>query len=484
MIVMKFGGTSVGTTDSIDSVAQIVACAVEKQVERAPAAPDGGPEEDSPGVLVVVSAMSGVTNTLIDAAQTAAAGDETPYRDARSQLLVRHQVVAGQLIEDGAERAALGRLFDNRLREFERLCRSITVLGELTQRGLDVVSGVGERLSAPLLAAVLRARGVKAQFVDAGELIITDDQYGSANPLMGPTVARCRDRLLPMLQSGVVPVVTGFVGATENGVPTTLGRGGSDYSAAVLGAALDAAEIQVWTDVDGVMTADPRIVANARSMAELSYEEVAELAYYGAKVLHPKTVTPAVDRKIPLRVLNTFNPGHPGTRIVERTRELRHGVKAITAVRGLRLITISGRGMIGVPGIAARTFDAVARQRANVLMISQGSSEQSICFVVPESEGEAVIAALKEAFARELAQHMIEEINCQPDIVIVAVIGAGMKGTPGIAARVFSALGAQGINVIAIAQGSSEANISLVVLQASADDAIRAIHDTFELGTE
>ncbi len=484
MIVMKFGGTSVGTTDSIDSVAQIVACAVEKQVERAPAAPNGGPEEDSPGVLVVVSAMSGVTNTLIDAAQTAAAGDETPYRDARSQLLVRHQVVAGQLIEDGAERAALGRLFDNRLREFERLCLSITVLGELTQRGLDVVSGVGERLSAPLLAAVLRARGVKAQFVDAGELIITDDQYGSANPLMGPTVARCRDRLLPMLQGGVVPVVTGFVGATENGVPTTLGRGGSDYSAAVLGAALDAAEIQVWTDVDGVMTADPRIVANARSMAELSYEEVAELAYYGAKVLHPKTVTPAVDRKIPLRVLNTFNPGHPGTRIVERTRELRHGVKAITAVRDLRMITISGRGMIGVPGIAARTFDAVARQHANVLMISQGSSEQSICFVVPESEGEAVIAALKEEFARELAQHMIEEINSQPDIVIVAVIGAGMKGTPGIAARVFSALGAQGINVIAIAQGSSEANISLVVLQASADDAIRAIHDTFELGTE
>ncbi|MCY4115765.1 MAG: aspartate kinase [Caldilineaceae bacterium] len=484
MIVMKFGGTSVGTTDSIDSVAKIVACAVEKQAERAPAAPNGGPEEDSPGVLVVVSAMSGVTNTLIDAAQTAAAGDETPYRDARSQLLVRHQVVAGQLIEDGAERAALGRLFDNRLREFERLCLSITVLGELTQRGLDVVSGVGERLSAPLLAAVLRARGVKAQFVDAGELIITDDQYGSANPLMGQTVARCRDRLLPMLQGGVVPVVTGFVGATENGVPTTLGRGGSDYSAAILGAALDAAEIQVWTDVDGVMTADPRIVANARSMAELSYEEVAELAYYGAKVLHPKTVTPAVDRKIPLRVLNTFNPGHPGTRIVERTRELRHGVKAITAVRDLRMITISGRGMIGVPGIAARTFDAVARQHANVLMISQGSSEQSICFVVPESEGEAVIAALKEEFARELAQHMIEEINSQPDIVIVAVIGAGMKGTPGIAARVFSALGAQGINVIAIAQGSSEANISLVVLQASADDAIRAIHDTFELGTE
>ncbi len=482
MIVMKFGGTSVGTTDSIDSAAKIVGAAVEKQAkcEGALERPDHGPE--SPGVLVVVSAMGGVTNTLIDAAQAAAAGDETPYRDARSQLLVRHQVVAGQLIEDGVERAGLGRLFDNRLREFERLCRSITVLGELTQRGLDVVSGVGERLSAPLLAAVLRANGVKAQFVDAGELIITDDEFGSANPLMEATPSRCKDRLLPMLQSGVVPVVTGFVGATENGVPTTLGRGGSDYSAAILGAALDADEIQIWTDVDGVMTADPRIVENARSMDELSYEEVAELAYYGAKVLHPKTVTPAVESKIPLRVLNTFNPEHPGTSIVEKTRQLRQGVKAITAVRELRLITVAGRGMIGVPGIAARTFAAVARERANVLMISQGSSEQSICFVVPEPEGDAVMAALEAEFARELAQHMIEEISNQPDIVIVAVIGAGMKGTPGIAARVFNALGARDINVIAIAQGSSEANISLVVLQAEADEAIRAIHDTFELG--
>ena len=482
MIVMKFGGTSVGTTDSIDSAAKIVGAAVEKQAkcEGALERPDHGPE--SPGVLVVVSAMGGVTNTLIDAAQAAAAGDETPYRDARSQLLVRHQVVAGQLIEDGVERAGLGRLFDNRLREFERLCRSITVLGELTQRGLDVVSGVGERLSAPLLAAVLRANGVKAQFVDAGELIITDDEFGSANPLMEATPSRCKDRLLPMLQSGVVPVVTGFVGATENGVPTTLGRGGSDYSAAILGAALEADEIQIWTDVDGVMTADPRIVDNARSMDELSYEEVAELAYYGAKVLHPKTVTPAVESKIPLRVLNTFNPEHPGTSIVEKTRQLRQGVKAITAVRELRLITVAGRGMIGVPGIAARTFAAVARERANVLMISQGSSEQSICFVVPEPEGDAVMAALEAEFARELAQHMIEEISNQQDIVIVAVIGAGMKGTPGIAARVFNALGARDINVIAIAQGSSEANISLVVLQAEADEAIRAIHDTFELG--
>ena len=471
MIVMKFGGTSVGSTDAIAQVADIVAEKVKEQAQT-----------DRPGVVVVTSAMSGVTNTLIHAAQAAAAGDEGPYREARGQLLVKHQVVAGQLIEDGVERAALGRLLDDRLREFERLCRSIAVLGELTDRGLDVVSGLGERLSAPLLAAVLRARGVKAQFVDAGQIVVTDNVHGGAAPRMDPTTQRVQDRIRPMVESGVVPVITGFVGATEEGVPTTLGRGGSDYSAAIIGAALDVDEIQIWTDVDGVLTADPRIVPNARSLPELSYEEVAELAYYGAKVLHPKTVTPAVEKKIPLRVLNTFNPSHPGTRILAaRESDGRGGVKAITAIRDMNLITVAGRGMMGVPGIAARTFGSVAREQANVLMISQSSSEQSICFVVPNSSAARVLKALEEEFERELHRRYIERIWDQKEIVIVAVVGSGMKGTPGIAARVFNALGEENINVIAIAQGASEANISLVVTDGDAAAAVRAIHDAFQL---
>ncbi|MCL4830999.1 MAG: aspartate kinase [Caldilineaceae bacterium] len=471
MIVMKFGGTSVGSTEAIGATAAIVAQKVAEQAKTT-----------RPGVVVVTSAMSGVTNALIDSAQAAALGDETPYREARSSLLVKHQMVCGQLIEDGVERAALGRLFDSRLREFERLCRSIAVLGELTERGMDVVSGMGERLSAPLLAAVLRANGVRAQFIDAGELIITDDTYGSASPLMEQTFARCIDRLLPMVQSGVVPVITGFVAATEKGIPTTLGRGGSDYSGAIIGAALDVDEIQIWTDVDGVLTADPRIVKNARCLEELTYEEVAELAFYGAKVLHPKTVTPAIEKKIPVRVLNTFNPSHPGTRIVESTPNRPLGVKAITAIKDMQMITVAGRGMMGVPGIAARTFGAVARQSANVLMISQSSSEQSICFVVPGKEGPRVVQSLQAEFERELKQHLIENIHSQNEIVIVAVVGTGMKGVPGIAARVFNALGTHNINVIAIAQGASEANISLVVIRAEADKAVQAIHDAFELG--
>lgn len=425
--------------------------------------------------------MSGVTDILINAAKAAAQGDRRPYREARDELLARHQMVAGQLVSDGVERAALGRLFESRLSSFERLCRSVEVLGELTPRGLDVISGTGERLAAPLLAAVLRAHHVAAEWVDAAEIIVTDNNFGSADPLLEPTQRHAQARLQPLLQGGVVPVVTGFVGATEDGINTTLGRGGSDYSAAILGAVLDADEVQIWTDVNGVMTADPRIVPQARTIPEISFVEAAELAYYGAKVLHPKTMLPAVERDIPLRVLNTFRPEHPGTLVVREPRPSKTVAKAITAIKGLTMITVEGRGMLGVPGIAARTFTAVARAGANVLMISQSSSEQSISFVIREVDREAVVAQLEAEMAREITSHHIDRVRADVGIVIVAVVGAAMKGTPGISARIFGALGEAGINVIAIAQGSSECNISLVVAQGDADEAVRRIHAAFKL---
>jgi len=471
MLVMKFGGTSVGTAEAFAQVASIVAAKVAEQAQT-----------PRPGVAVVTSAMRGVTDLLVEAAERAANGDEAFYVDAIDQLRVKHQSVAGQLIDDGNARAALGRILEDRLLEFERLCSSIAVLGELTHRGLDVVSGLGERLSAPLLAAVLRAQGTPAEYVDATQIVVTDNIFGGAAPRIAETEKRCRAHLLPLLEQGIVPVITGFIGATEEGVPTTLGRGGSDYSAAIIGAVLDADEIQIWTDVNGVMTADPRIVTNARSLNQLSYEEVAELAYYGAKVLHPKTVTPAIEKKIPLRVLNTFQPDHPGTRIVERNDEAGQGtVKAITSIRGMSLVTVAGRGMIGVPGIAARTFRAVAAVGANVLMISQSSSEQSICFVVPDGAANTVIAALHNEFKAELERRYIDRIAGDADVAIIAVVGSGMRGTPGLAAGIFQAVGEAKINVIAIAQGSSEANISLVVDAERAGDAVKAIHDIFEL---
>jgi aspartokinase/homoserine dehydrogenase 1 len=465
MRVLKFGGTSVGNADAFAQVAIIVANARQQ---------DGQ-------VVVVTSAMSGVTDILINAAKAAAAGDRRPYREARDELMAKHQMVAGQLVNDGVERAALGRLFEARLAAFERLCRSVEVLGELTARGLDVISGVGERLAAPLLAAVLRAHGVAAEWVDASELIVTTNTFGSADPLMEPTTHHVRGRLGPLLSGGIVPVITGFVGATAEGISTTLGRGGSDYSAAILGAALDADEVQIWTDVNGIMTADPRIVPTARTIPEISYIEAAELAFYGAKVLHPKTILPAVERGIALRVLNTFAPDHPGTLIVKEPKASKDVAKAISVIKGLTMVTVEGRGMLGVPGIAARTFTAVARAGANVLMISQSSSEQSISFVIRESERNAVVAELQGELARELASHHIDQVRPLDGIVIVAIVGAAMKGTPGIAARIFGALGDAEINVIAIAQGSSECNISLVIAHGDADEAVRKIHAAFQL---
>jgi aspartokinase/homoserine dehydrogenase 1 len=465
MRVLKFGGTSVGNADAFGQVAKIVASARQQ---------DGQ-------VVVVTSAMSGVTDILINAAKAAAAGDRRPYREARDELMAKHQMVAGQLIGDGVERAALGRLFEARLAAFERLCRSVEVLGELTARGLDVISGVGERLAAPLLAAVLRAHGVAAEWVDASELIVTTNLFGSADPIMEPTTLHVRGRLGPLLSGGIVPVITGFVGATAEGISTTLGRGGSDYSAAILGAALDADEVQIWTDVDGIMTADPRIVPDARTIPEMSYIEAAELAFYGAKVLHPKTILPAVERGIALRVLNTFAPDHPGTLVVKEPKASKDVAKAISVIKGLCMVTVEGRGMLGVPGIAARTFTAVARAGANVLMISQSSSEQSISFVIRESERDAVVVQLQAEMAQELASRHIDQVRPLDGIVIVAIVGAAMKGTPGIAARIFGALGDAEINVIAIAQGSSECNISLVIAHGDADEAVRKIHAAFQL---
>ena len=464
MQVLKFGGTSVGNAQAIAQAVQIVV----SQATR------------DKNTVIVTSAMRGVTDLLIDAAKAAAGGNRQRYRDARQTLIARHRDASEALVHGLDELTQIHGMLDERVREFERLCMAVATLGELTDRGVAVISGLGERLIGPLLAAAIRSRGLRAEFVDAGELIVTDDAYLSGNPQMDITRERTRGRLLPLLAEGVLPVVTGFVAATADGVPTVLGRGGSDYSATILGAALDADEEQIWTDVDGVLTADPCIVREARPLPELSYSEAAELAYFGAEVLHPKTMLPCIDRDIPVIVLNTFNPTFAGTRVVARSAN-GGSVKALAMVRGLALVTVAGRGMMGVPGIAARTFAAVAAQGANVLMISQASSEQSICFIVPEGDAAKVAQGLKETFAGEIRRRLIDGVTVEPNIVIVAVVGEGMKGTPGIAARIFGALGGKGVNVVAVAQGSSEANISLALAAGDADAAVRYIHDAFGL---
>jgi aspartate kinase len=318
--------------------------------------------------------------------------------------------------------------------------------------------------------------GQTAEAIDATELIVTDDNFQNAAPLLALTEEKATVRLRPLFANNSIPIITGFIGATTKGITTTLGRGGSDFSAAILGQVLHADEVWIWTDVDGVMTADPRLVPEAKSIGSLTYREVSELAYYGANVLHPKTMRPCIENGIPLRIKNTFNPDHPGTVIVPQTNETNGAIKAVTAIKKLSLITVEGKGMIGIPGIAARTFGAVARSNISVLLISQASSEQSICFATPEEATETVISSLEAAFAEELQRRDIDSIWALQPVSIVTAVGAGMRHTPGIAGRVFTALGDHQVNVIAIAQGSSECSISIVVDAADTAAAVGHIH--------
>jgi aspartate kinase len=463
LIVMKFGGTSVGSAERIAQAAQLAVDTAAKGHQ----------------VVVVTSAMSKVTDSLIAAARQASMGEWNAAR--RQELFDRHKAVAETLLGDPARKAQVLDTLGQRLERFEKLCFGLSMVHELTPRLLDAISGTGEMLAAPLLSAAIAARGRASQAIDATELVVTTDQFGGAEPLMDETRARTTVRLRPLIAAGEIPVVTGFIGSTADGVMTTLGRGGSDYSASIVGAALDADEIWIWTDVDGVMTSNPAEVPEARTLAEISYSEASELAYYGAKVLHYKTILPAFRQRIPLRILNSFNPAHPGTRVTVEGNPAARGVKAVTSIRGVILVAISGTGMQGIPGIVAKTFDVVAAQQANVLMISQASSENNICFVLSAAEAPRVVSALRTALELELSRGHIEEISAEQQVAIVAAVGDKMRGTPGIAATVFGALGSAGINVIAISQGSSERNISFVVTDRDAAGAVRAIHGAFGL---
>lgn len=457
---MKFGGTSVGNAEALRQSTAIVKRYL--------------PEWDR--IVVVVSAMSGVTDMLLKSAQSAASGDERTYQETIAELRSRQAGEIAALFYKSSRHAQLQATIDKYIEDLNAFCHSVYIIGEVTSRGLDMIASLGERMNARIFSALLNEYEVKSSAVDATELIVTDNTFQDAVPLMAETREKVKKNLVPLLEKGATPVVTGFIGATREGITTTLGRGGSDYTASILGDCLDAAEVWTWTDVDGVMTADPRVVPDALVIPELSFNEVGELAYFGAKVLHPKTIRPIIERSIPLWVKNTFNPDFPGTRISQERTSIPGKVTAVTTIKQLSLVTVEGRGMLGVPGIAARTFAAVARVGASVLMISQASSEQSICFLIPMQAVGRVIQSLEQEMALELSRCDIDRIWAQDDVVIVTVIGAGLRQTPGVSALVFGALGKAGINVIAIAQGSSEYSISLVVESGNADEAVRQIH--------
>src|SRR6516225_2654045 len=462
--VMKFGGTSVGDAACIARTAQIIA--------------KGAAEGRC---VAVVSAMSGVTNRLIEAAKSAQTGNAKEAGSLIDALQAQHESALEALLDDDAEKAAVREKLRDVLAEGRRFCEGTALLRELTTRTLDAISSLGERLSAPLVAAKLRGLGVASEAVDATELIVTDGFHGGAEPEMDLTRDRSQARLGALLEKGITPVVTGFIGASRSGELTTLGRGGSEYSATILGAALDAEEVIIWTDVEGVLTADPRLVPEARTIPVISYREAAELAYFGAKVLHPKTLKPVLPAGIPVWIRNSFAPEKPGTKITAKGRSIGGGVKALTAIRDVALISVGGPGIVGVTDVVGRTFSTTAGLRAEVLLISQSSSQNDICFIVAKAHARATLEALRKEFALDLAHQVVDHITMDPDIAIVAVVGENMRGTPGVAGRTFHALGQENVNMIAIAQGSSETNISFVVSDQAVQTALQTLHREFRL---
>jgi aspartate kinase len=462
---MKFGGTSVGDASCIARVVEIIRTA----------------SRDN-DVVVVVSAMGGVTNRLIEAATQSEAGDRKPVATIFEQLRTQHDAVVSALISSAAERTRISHKMQEIFREGDRLCEGTNLLRELTPRVRDSISSLGERLSAPLVAAALAEHGVLTEAIEATELVVTDSDHGAADPWMNQTRERCEARLRPLLGKGIVPVVTGYIGATVEGVLTTLGRGGSDYSATILGAALNADEVIIWTDVDGLLTADPRLVPGACTVPEISYREAAELAHFGAKVLHPKTLRAVMQCGIPLWIRNTFAPERLGTKITPTGPPSGGGVKALTAIGDVALITVGGPGIVGVPDVLGRTFATTAAVRADVLLISQSSSQNNICLIVSSVLAKHTVEALRHEFAQDLVHEKVEHITLDPSVAIVTVVGQNMRSISGIVGRTFSALGRKDVNIIASAQGSSECNISFVVAQKDMKTALVTTHREFQLG--
>ncbi|NLB00022.1 MAG: aspartate kinase [Methanomicrobiales archaeon] len=456
---MKFGGTSVGEADCIERVADIV------ESHRA-----AGDE-----VAIVVSACSGVTDQIIAVADEVMASKEQPQIEKfLSAMRERHIRLLDEVAPDHAREVAA--TIDDRLIRLQNILTAVHTLKELTPRSRDYIVSFGERFSAPVVCAALRQRGIASVVLDgAGAGIVTTANHGDARALP-VSEEKIRARVVPLL-ADTVPVIMGFMGVTEQGVVTTLGRSGSDYSAAVVGAGVGADEIWIWTDVDGVMTSDPRIIRDARVLDDISYLEVMELSFFGAKVLHPRSIEPAMQKSIPIRVKNSFRPEVPGTLILRDEHQELRVVKALALIEKVALININGAQMVGRPGVAKMIFSALAEREVNVMMISQGSSEANISLIIDESHLEAAIAALTPIEK----QGVVREITYDRDVAALAVVGAGMAGTPGTGGRIFSAIGRAGINMMMISQGSSEVNVSFVVRGSDGKRALQVLHDEFRL---
>jgi aspartokinase/homoserine dehydrogenase 1 len=455
MKVLKFGGTSVGTVDSINQVIQIIS------------------ENTSP-IAIVYSAMGGVTNKLIEIGNLATAGD-LKYLDILKTIEERHFNAIRSLIGVKSQSSIIAKIKGN-FNEIEDLLKGITYIGDLTFRTLDLLLSFGERLSTQIITFALNERGINAEFIDTRTIIKTDSHFGFAevdfkttNPLIKKALS----------DSSKVYCLTGFIASNYEGVTTTLGRGGSDYTASIIGAAIDAEIIEIWTDVNGMMTSDPRKVKNAFTIPHISYGEAMELSHFGAKVIYPPSLIPAFQKNIPIKILNTFSKEQPGTHISKEINQKAYSITGISSIDEISLVNLQGNGMIGVAGVSAKLFGILAENKISVILISQASSEHSICFAIEPKMAETVQSILEEGFKAEINNGDIENINIQNNLSIIAVVGEGMKSSSGTSGKLFSILGKNGINVIATAQGSSELNISVVIKKKDISKALNAIHETF-----
>jgi len=464
LVVMKFGGTSVGSAERMRAAARIVA-----------------DEKRNRPVAVVVSAMSKITDLLLDTMRHAEAGDHAGVNTNLAALRTRHEDACRELLPQDRQEAVLAGIH-TLIGEFERLVGGMLLLGERPPRSVDEAVAIGERLSALLVADYLTSSGSPAAAVNSAEVVVTDAVFGNASPLMEATRAKASSVLLPRLEAGVIPIATGFNGATADGRPTTLGRGGSDFSASILAAALDAAEVWIWTDVDGIMSADPRLAPDARVLDEVTYAEAAELAYNGAKVLHPRTLAPLVDKRIPVWSKNSFNTAAPGTKIVPEIA-VANGARAVTSMTKVALVSLepASAEITGVQ-IMARALDAIARSNVELLVFSSSSYRQNFCFLVRMEELQKTIQAVEGALALELAHGYVKPIEIDDQVGLLAVVGEGMQGKPGLAGRIFTAVSRERVNIIAIAQGSSELTIAIVVRREGLEKAVRAVHAECGLG--
>lgn len=461
-IIMKFGGTSVASAENVRHVAGVIRS-----------------HSKGNNVVAVVSAVRGVTDGLQQISDSVRKGNRQEIESFIDRVAKTHMEIASNAVEKKGLADELRGVLNILVKELEEVLSGMVVLGEVTPKSQDYLLSFGERFVAPIVCFALRDAGMKAEFLTGKDVgIITDSNYGEAKPLMDTTRLRITHKLEPMLKDNVIPVVTGFVAADQNGSITTLGRGGSDYTATIIASCIGADEVWLWTDVDGLMTADPKIASDAIVLKEVSYAEAMEMALFGAKYMHPRALEPLLDGATSIRIRNTFKPENAGTLVVKNPSiNAHHIVKAVSAIRNTALIDVRGGSMVGAPGTAAKIFSVLGENKVNIIMISQGPSESSISMVVRKPDLDKAVTSLE----LNLLGKMIKNVNITDNVAIIAAVGSGMRGTKGVASRIFTAMAKQGINVIMIAQGSSELNLAFVVDDKDCDVAVRAVHEEFGL---